>query len=58
MALRGARRPERLEPLDGLAELELDDAALREIDRILEESVTDPVGPEFMAPPSREEKPA
>ncbi|WP_255772261.1 hypothetical protein [Halorhodospira sp. 9628] len=41
-----------------MAELELDDAALREIDRILEESVTDPVGPEFMAPPSREEKPA
>ncbi|WP_255773341.1 hypothetical protein [Halorhodospira sp. 9622] len=41
-----------------MAELELDDAALREIDRILEESVTGPVGPEFMAPPSREGKPA
>jgi hypothetical protein len=24
-----------------------------EIDRILRESITDPVGPEFMAPPSR-----
>ena len=27
----------------------------REIDRILAETVTDPVGPEFMAPPVREE---
>ncbi len=54
VALWGARRPEQLEPLEGLEGIELDEAALREIDRILEESVTDPVGPEFMAPPSRE----
>lgn len=56
VALWGARRPEQLAPLDGLDGIELDEAALREIDRILEESVTDPVGPEFMAPPSREER--
>jgi hypothetical protein len=31
----------------------LDQDALGEIDRIVRESVTDPVGPEFMAPPSR-----
>jgi hypothetical protein len=26
---------------------------MAEIDRILQETVTDPVGPEFMAPPDR-----
>jgi hypothetical protein len=31
----------------------LDATARTEIDRILRESITDPVGPEFMAPPSR-----
>jgi hypothetical protein len=31
----------------------LDEAAKSEIDRILRESVSDPVGPEFMAPASR-----
>jgi hypothetical protein len=29
----------------------LDAAAKQEIDRILAETITDPVGPEFMAPP-------
>ncbi|HEV3373788.1 MAG TPA: hypothetical protein VG145_14675 [Xanthobacteraceae bacterium] len=31
----------------------LDAAARAEIDRILREAITDPVGPEFMAPPGR-----
>ncbi|WP_269474718.1 hypothetical protein [Paenibacillus sp. URB8-2] len=31
----------------------LDQNALKEIDRIIEETVKEPVGPEFMAPPSR-----
>lgn len=29
----------------------IDDATMREIDEILAETITDPVGPEFMAPP-------
>jgi hypothetical protein len=31
----------------------LDASAKAEIDRILREAIADPVGPEFMAPPSR-----
>jgi hypothetical protein len=31
----------------------LTDAAKAEVDRILRETITDPVGPEFMAPPAR-----
>jgi hypothetical protein len=31
----------------------LDAAAKAEIDRILRETIADPVGPEFMAPPAR-----
>jgi aryl-alcohol dehydrogenase-like predicted oxidoreductase len=52
-ALWGARHPGQLEPVDGVSGWHLDDAALAEIDRILRDAVTDPVGPEFMAPPSR-----
>jgi hypothetical protein len=33
----------------------LDDDARADIDRILAKAITDPVGPEFMAPPAREE---
>jgi hypothetical protein len=35
----------------------LDDDALDQIDRILDATIRDPVGPEFMAPPARD-KPA
>ena len=53
VALWGARRPDQL---DGIADAfgwKLDDDAMRRIDAILAEHVKDPVGPEFMAPPSR-----
>jgi aryl-alcohol dehydrogenase-like predicted oxidoreductase len=52
-ALWGARHPEQLEPVDGISGWHLDDAAMAEIDRILRDTITDPVGPEFMAPPGR-----
>jgi hypothetical protein len=42
-----------LRPIDEVFGWSLDPAAKAEIDRILRESITDPVGPEFMAPPSR-----
>lgn len=53
IALWGARRPEQLEPLAGIDGWSLDAAAMAEIDRILTESVPEPIGPEFMAPPER-----
>ena len=52
-ALWGARHPHQLQPLDEVTGWSLDDSAKAEIDLILRESITDPVGPEFMAPPSR-----
>lgn len=53
IALWGARHPDQLDPVDAVMGWSLDDAAKAEIDRILSETVTDPVGPEFMAPPAR-----
>ena len=52
-ALWGARRPDQLQPADDVIGWSLDASAKAEIDRILRETITDPVGPEFMAPPSR-----
>ncbi len=54
-ALWGARHPGQLQPIDEVFGWSLDTAAKAEIDRILRTSVTDPVGPEFMAPPPRSE---
>ncbi len=51
VTLWGARRPDQLEALDQVFGWSIDEATMTEIDRILEESVTNPVGPEFMAPP-------
>ena len=52
-ALWGARQPAQLEPVDEVSGWALDASAKAEIDRILAATVTDPVGPEFMAPPAR-----
>ena len=52
-ALWGARHPGQLDPVDGVMGWKLDSAALGEIDRIIRDTVKDPVGPEFMAPPAR-----
>ncbi len=52
-ALWGARHPRQLQPVDDVAGWQLDASAKAEIDRILRDTITDPVGPEFMAPPSR-----
>jgi len=54
-ALWGARRPDQLQPVDEVFGWSLDVAAKAEIDRILRETIADPVGPEFMAPPPRPE---
>jgi aryl-alcohol dehydrogenase-like predicted oxidoreductase len=53
VALWGARHPGQLQPIDEIFGWWLDAAAKTEIDRILRTSITNPVGPEFMAPPPR-----
>jgi hypothetical protein len=52
-ALWGARQPGQLAPVEEVAGWWLDAWDKSEIDQILRESVSDPVGPEFMAPASR-----
>jgi aryl-alcohol dehydrogenase-like predicted oxidoreductase len=53
VALWGARRPDQLAAVREVMGWRIDDATMREIDRILATTITDPVGPEFMAPPAR-----
>jgi aryl-alcohol dehydrogenase-like predicted oxidoreductase len=52
-ALWGARRPDQLAPVDAVSGWHIDERGRAEIDRIVHQEVTDPVGPEFMAPPMR-----
>lgn len=52
-ALWGARHPNQLLPVDEITGWQLDASTKAEIDRILLETISDPVGPEFMAPPAR-----
>jgi aryl-alcohol dehydrogenase-like predicted oxidoreductase len=54
VALWGARRPEQLDAVAGVLGWKLDADAMAEIDRIVNESVTDPVGPEYLTPKVRE----
>jgi aryl-alcohol dehydrogenase-like predicted oxidoreductase len=53
IALWGARHPAQLDPAQDTMGWELDEPALRRIDRILALKVTNPIGPDFMAPPTR-----
>jgi aryl-alcohol dehydrogenase-like predicted oxidoreductase len=50
VALWGAKRPEQLDAVAGVLGWKLDAGAMGEIDRIVKESVTDPVGPEYLTP--------
>jgi aryl-alcohol dehydrogenase-like predicted oxidoreductase len=53
IALWGARRADQLSPIADVIGWRIDKSAMAEIDQILQETITDPVGPEFMAPPDR-----
>jgi aryl-alcohol dehydrogenase-like predicted oxidoreductase len=53
IALWGARKPAQLDDVEGAMGFSIDRATLDEIDAILARTVKDPVGPEFMAPPTR-----
>lgn len=55
-ALWGARRPDQLDPVSNVEGWSLNEQAMKDIDAILAEHIKDPVGPEFMAPPSRDSK--
>ncbi|MFZ3322684.1 MAG: aldo/keto reductase [Usitatibacter sp.] len=54
IALWGARHPSQLDPGANAMGWELDSLAMERIDAILAQAVKDPIGPEFMAPPSRD----
>jgi aryl-alcohol dehydrogenase-like predicted oxidoreductase len=54
VALWGAKRPDQLDAVAGVVGWNLDADAMAEIDRIVAESVTDPVGPEYLTPKVRE----
>jgi aryl-alcohol dehydrogenase-like predicted oxidoreductase len=49
----GARRPQQLSPVRDVVGWRIDNSEMAEIDEILERTIKDPVGPEFMAPPDR-----
>jgi aryl-alcohol dehydrogenase-like predicted oxidoreductase len=53
VALWGARKPSQLDDVEGAMGFTIDRATLDEIDAILAQTIHDPVGPEFMAPPTR-----
>ena len=51
VALWGGRRPDQMAPIGDIFDFSLTAADFEAVDRILAEHVTDPVGPQFMAPP-------
>ena len=53
VALWGSRHPDQLQPALGVAGWTVDAATRERIDRLLSETITDPIGPEFMAPLQR-----
>ncbi|MFY4777004.1 aldo/keto reductase [Metabacillus sp. RGM 3146] len=54
IALWGARKPSQLDAVKEIMDWKLDDTAKKDIDEILNLTIKDPVGPEFMAPPTRD----
>ncbi|ARI77707.1 aldo/keto reductase [Halobacillus mangrovi] len=55
IALMGGRRPGQLDPLEEIEDFKIDEETMHDIDEILLKHIQDPVGPEFMAPPDRQE---
>ncbi len=53
VALWGAKSPEQLQTAMGVVGWHLDADAMAEVDRIVAECVTDPVGPEYLTPGTR-----
>lgn len=53
IALWGARHPHQLDAIQEVMGWSLDANAMQQIDKILEANISNPIGPEFMAPPTR-----
>ncbi len=51
IALWGARKPSQLDAIEDVMGWHIDAGTMKEIDTILDETISNPVGPEFMAPP-------
>lgn len=54
IALWGARKPEQIEAVSEITGWTLSSEDKKDINTILEHTISNPVGPEFMAPPTRE----
>jgi aryl-alcohol dehydrogenase-like predicted oxidoreductase len=54
VALWGARHPTQLLPVDEIMGWSINSDEMQQIDKILKDNITDPIGPEFMAPPARD----
>lgn len=52
IALWGARHPQQLQAVKEVMDWNLDAEAMKKIDMILDKHIKDPIGPEFMAPPT------
>ena len=52
IALWGLRKPKQLEGIDEVYGWKIEEDAMKQIDQILQETITKPVGPQFMAPPA------
>ncbi|MBS3807547.1 MAG: aldo/keto reductase [Bacteroidales bacterium] len=52
IALWGLRKPDQLEGIDEVYGWKIEKDAMQQIDQILQETITKPVGPQFMAPPA------
>lgn len=55
VALWGAKRADQLDPIAGVMGWKLNSGAMAEIDRIVAETVEDPIGPEYLTPLVRAE---
>ncbi|MBX6396253.1 MAG: aldo/keto reductase, partial [Alicyclobacillaceae bacterium] len=53
VALWGARHPHQLAEVPGVEGWHIRPEDMKRVDEMLAETISDPVGPEFMAPPSR-----
>lgn len=53
IAIWGARKPSQIEHIENAMGWSIDDYAMQEIEKILKKNIQNPVGPEFMAPPTK-----
>ena len=54
IAIWGGRRPDQMQPVKEVFGWSIDSDFKQQIEKIIDEAITDPVGPEFMAPPQSE----